>query len=379
MTSPTPTFDLYLWPAGDCDCLLLKTPGGRWGLIDCGLSSLNPKLREQERVWAMVEDLKTFLAQHNITRLAFVQLSHPELDHAKGLYQVLKDMEFEVFCTVSGALNRNSLTKLKELVEDRVAEGRTRFLGAARGLSFWQEPEHRFELVALGPGQRDLTAFVVSLQRKLYGQSGGTTPVADPAKQVGPIIEDTEQRARPGSHPNESIKPSYNRLSIITLAQYGEARVLLGADALTFSWRDLAKSPNFAVPVSANQSGLRAQVIKLPHHGATDGLPLELAPVFLQEKAEALISSSGHGFSSPSSEVLEGFTIKGYQVYCTGRSAWCPELAVGRACTGLNLVTITPDGRVTIASEKQGRLTHPGKCHYVTPAQVSVTKGQNSD
>ena len=357
MASPRPTFELYLWPAGDCDCLLLKTPGGRWGLIDCGLSSLNPKLREQERVWAMVEDLKTFLAQQNITRLAFVQLSHPELDHAKGMYQVLKEMEFEVFCTVSGALNRNSLTKLKELVEDRVAEGRTRFLGATRGLSFWQEPEHQFELVALGPGQRDLTAFVVSLQRKLYGPNGGAMPVADPVKQVGPIIEETELHT---AKPSETLKPSYNRLSIITLALFGEARILLGADALTFSWCDLAKSPNFSVSASANQSDLRAQVIKLPHHGATDGLPLELAPVFLQEKAEALVSSSGHGFASPSAEVLDGFTARGYPVYCTGRSAWCPELAVGRACTGLNQVIVASDGLVTIDSEKQVRITHPG-------------------
>jgi beta-lactamase superfamily II metal-dependent hydrolase len=95
-----PTLDFYCWSAGDADCLLLKTPGGRWGVIDCGLTNPNPKLRNPEIIWTTINQVRDFLVGQGVKRLAFAQMSHPELDHAKGLHQLLQHFELEIFCAL---------------------------------------------------------------------------------------------------------------------------------------------------------------------------------------------------------------------------------------------------------------------------------------
>jgi hypothetical protein len=159
-------------------------------------------------------------------------------------------------------------------------------------------------------------------------------------------------------------RPPYNRLSIITLATYGEARLLLGADAMTTSWRELTKTSAYSKPATPDY---RAQAIKIPHHGANDGLPLELASVFLREGAVLVISSSGHGFVSPSGELLNGLTEKGYAPFCTGRSAWCPATIVGKSCFGLIHLILTKEGE-KVETEKPERARYPGMCQGVKPA-----------
>jgi hypothetical protein len=162
-----PTLDLYCWPAGDADCLLLKTPAGNWGLIDCGLVTPNPALRNPEKLWATVADLKAFLGQQGVSRLAFVLLTHPENDHAKGLPALLAEFEPNIFLSPPSALGRKNLAKLNDLLLKQQTYGQTKTALVSAGDILWEEAAHNFRLVAIGPTRRDLLAFATATQRLL--------------------------------------------------------------------------------------------------------------------------------------------------------------------------------------------------------------------
>ncbi|MEI6043742.1 MAG: hypothetical protein WCS37_05045 [Chloroflexota bacterium] len=375
-TNLEPTLDFYCWPAGDADCLLLKTPAGNWGLIDCGLVTPNPALRNAEKLWSTVADLKGFLEQQGVRRLAFVLLTHPENDHAKGLPALLSDFEPNLFLSPPGALGRKNLAKLSELLLKQKASGQTETAIVSAGDILWQEAAHNFRLVALGPTRRDLLAFATATQRLLnQGQAESGQVVLDETALSNQIMGLVEQLEQEQTAPVIKGRPPYNRLSVVALATYGRGNLLMGADALTTSWRTIAKHPFFTCEgVRVTQTDLRAQVFKVPHHGANDGIPLELAGVFLQEGAISLVSSSGHSFASPSNEILSGLTRRGYAPYCTGRSAWCPGRSVGRPCCGLLKVQLFKDGKVPLVeNEHTWRKTKPVMCSFqetITPSSL---------
>jgi hypothetical protein len=366
-----PTLDFYCWPAGDADCLVLHTPGGAWGVIDCGLVTPNPALRNPEKIWSTTQDLKDFLRGRQISRLDFVVMTHPEADRAKGLLTLLSEFEFGVFGTTVGALRRAALKPLRELVTSRTASGRgDELVIIEAGQELWQEAEHAFRLVALGPGKRDLQTFATVTQRLLKPTSsaGKSQVSSQPQSQTSPElltqVDEMVERLETEAEATLKGRPPYNRLSIILLGLYSGGRLLLGVDALATSWRELAKKLD-RFGEGLEPADFRVQVFKVPHHGANDALPLELAPLFLSEGARTVISSSGHSFASPSREMLAGLTGLGSPPYCTGRSAWCPGRFVGRPCCGLVKIQLFRDGRPPLVEmEQPWREKQPVMCDF---------------
>lgn len=358
-----PSLDFYCWPAGDADCLLVHTPGGAWGVIDCGLVTPNPALRNAEKIWSTVEDLKDFLRQQQISRLDFVVMTHPEADHTKGLLPLLSDFEFGVFGTTVGALKRAALKPLRDLVTSKTGSGESELVIIEAGKEFWREREPDFRLIALGPGRRDLQTFASATHRLINATSGGNKAQLSAEEASGLIDQVDEMVERLENEAVVKGRPPYNRLSIILLGLYGQGRLLLGADALAPSWRELAKKLDKFGAAGIEQEDFKAQVFKMPHHGANDALPLELVPFFLGEGALPIISSSGHSFASPSADLLGGLTRLGRAPYCTGRSAWCPGRFVGRPCCGLLKVRLFHDGRSPLVeSEQNWRTKLPVMC-----------------
>lgn len=359
------SLEFYCWAAGDADCLLLKTPGGRWGVIDCGLALPDQTARGTEKPWSTVEDVKAFLHSQEVKRLAFIILTHPESDHTKGLYSLLLDFEVQYFFAPPGALPRRSLHELAQLIWERNRRGETESIVTTANQIIWDEPQHSFRLVALGPTNRDLLAFATSARRLLTQAGLPDTTSSTSTELTSQVSALTARLEEDATIPYIKGRPPYNRLSVVTLAFYGKSRLLLGADALASSWRELAKSPLYK-PVTPDDnpfSNPRAQVFKVPHHGANDGMPLELAETFLQDKAVSVVSSSGHSFASPSADLLGGLTRLGHAPYCTGRSAWCPGRFVGRPCCGLIKVKLFQDGRIpSVESEQNWRTSLPVMC-----------------
>jgi hypothetical protein len=67
---------------------------------------------------------------------------------------------------------------------------------------------------------------------------------------------------------NTQHLPSPNLLSAILAVEYGGILVLLGGDALKAGWQD-------AIKAHAEARLPRAQVLKVPHHGAANALTLQ--------------------------------------------------------------------------------------------------------
>jgi beta-lactamase superfamily II metal-dependent hydrolase len=352
-----PTLDFYTFPAGNADCLVLKTPGGRWGIVDCGLSNLNPKLRNPEKLWTTIDDLKNFLRERGVTRLAFVQLTHPEQDHYRGFYELLKDFDVDIFCTVLDTLARTKLEQLGELVDRKEQNNQLKTVEALPNTDIWAEPEYSFKLTTLTPSQKDIYAFALGASRLIKSYQPDFVNALEEDIKKGEGIKLGELITHLENTPNLKNSVPYNRLSIISLATFGQNRLLLGADAITATWRELAKTPMFSSEIAP-----KAAVFKYPHHGAKDGLPMDLTNNFLQQNARVTISSSGHGFTSPAYEVLSGLTLAGHAPYCTGRSSFCRGRPIGRTCTGLIKTSLTANGKVIVESSDKWREQIPVLC-----------------
>ena len=75
---------LHFLSVGQGDAALIRTPSGRWILVDAGPAD--------ERRDAGREIIRPFLIQHGVTRLAAFVLSHAHLDHVGGAISVLRDV-----------------------------------------------------------------------------------------------------------------------------------------------------------------------------------------------------------------------------------------------------------------------------------------------
>jgi beta-lactamase superfamily II metal-dependent hydrolase len=93
--------------------------------------------------------VRDFLLSQGVKRLAFAQISHPELDHVKGLHQLLQPFELEIFFALPESLRRNTLANLRELISTRVVGKATQMVLASPGAVMWQEPEHDFRIFGL--------------------------------------------------------------------------------------------------------------------------------------------------------------------------------------------------------------------------------------
>jgi len=80
---PAPALNAYFLDVGQGDSEYIELPNGRNVLIDGGP---NPTAR-----------LAQFLAQHNVTKIDFVVMTHPHLDHYAGLDYVFSRLKVGIF------------------------------------------------------------------------------------------------------------------------------------------------------------------------------------------------------------------------------------------------------------------------------------------
>ncbi|HEV8597984.1 MAG TPA: DNA internalization-related competence protein ComEC/Rec2 [Gemmatimonadales bacterium] len=79
---------LHFLSVGQGDAALIRTPSGRWILIDAGPAD--------GRHDAGRDIIRPFLIQHGVTRLAAFVLSHAHLDHVGGALAVLRDVPVDL-------------------------------------------------------------------------------------------------------------------------------------------------------------------------------------------------------------------------------------------------------------------------------------------
>ena len=79
------SLELVVLDVGQGDASLIRSPGGRWILVDAGPSGLGDDAGEQTVV--------PFLRGRGVSELEFMILTHPDMDHVGGASSVLEEMD----------------------------------------------------------------------------------------------------------------------------------------------------------------------------------------------------------------------------------------------------------------------------------------------
>ncbi len=271
MAAGTAAALLVLWPAalrlagsvrveiwaidvGQGDALAIRTPAGRWVLVDAG-----PR---DERFDAGRSRVVPFLLAHGADRLQLLVLTHPDADHVGGAASVLEALP------------------VAEVADPGLPAGRPLYLAtlrAARRRGARWSAAHEGRQISLDGVRLDILA-------------------PGPAELQGVVDQGTTADA--------------NEASVVMALTYGRFRALLMGDAPTGVEEALLRERSEA------GGSLRADVLKLGHHGSTTST----SPAFLDAVSPrvAVISVGRHNrFGHPAPSVLRRLARRGIRVYRT--------------------------------------------------------------
>jgi competence protein ComEC len=79
------TLEIIFLDVGQCDALAIRSPGGRWILVDTG-----PRGRTYD---AGARVVLPYLRRRGVTRIEALVLTHPDLDHIGGDEAVVQGLD----------------------------------------------------------------------------------------------------------------------------------------------------------------------------------------------------------------------------------------------------------------------------------------------
>ncbi|MFQ5914226.1 MAG: DNA internalization-related competence protein ComEC/Rec2 [Nitrospinota bacterium] len=234
---------------GDADATFVQLPDGRTLLVDAA-----GKLSQSFDVGEAV--VVPYLERRWIRRLDYALLTHPERDHAEGLFAVMRSLSVGQIWE-SGLLSKNPLRdRLLQAAEKRNVPVRP----LRRGMAIAGQG-YRIEVLHPDPGRRAV------------------------------------RRRRDNDH------------AVILRLVHGKVRVLLASDLERRGERELVRS------VSAGD--LRAEVLRVPHHGSRTSSSLRLIQ---NVRPRAAVISAGRPWRGhPSPQVLSRYGRLGAAVFRTDR------------------------------------------------------------
>jgi beta-lactamase superfamily II metal-dependent hydrolase len=285
---------LHIFNVGHGDSILIEFPNGSWGVVDCnddGSPNGPPSLLR-------------FLETRGVRELAFVCLTHPHADHFSGLPQILEhygDSIGELWCfrldsqhwrrflevsrnaatTVSKRRDFGQIRVIFEYLAGRLKRNEVRLLDANHRLPTLED----VEMDCLAPHPKELSSYQTSL-------------------------------ARWAAHPDE-YRADENRLSVVLRLKYGQSTVLLGSDATSNSWIDVAKES------VKRADSLRSNLVKVSHHGSKQGFFRGAwDKISVPQRTHGAISASGQ-YGLPHRLVITNLRELGVRLHCTNYAPSC--------------------------------------------------------
>jgi competence protein ComEC len=260
--------EIHVIDVGQGDAIALRTPAGRWLLVDAGMAGRGYNMGERRVV--------PYLARRGARRVEGLVLSHPHADHMGGTTAVLATLRPRwIGDPVSPAPSRQYL----DLLEGARASG-TRWVGLRQG--------HTLAIDGIT---------VEFLHPETLGE----------------------------------IETDLNDLSVVMRVGYGEFTAILTGDATALVEERLVRRYG---------AGLKADVLKVGHHGSTTSS----TPGFLEATAPplALVSSGqGNRYGHPHGAVLDRLESSGARVLRTDRH-------------GTITVRVAPGGAFGVETERGG-------------------------
>ena len=253
-----PVLNAVFLDVGQGDATLVTTPSGRAVLIDAGLRS--PYVDEGERT------VLPHLQRYGVRRLDALVLTHADADHIGGAAALLRS----------------------------VPVGRLVVNGAGGESDLW----------------REVVATADSLGVPVQAARAGDTLAVDPAVRLR-VLGPAGRGGVPGRPPAAASPPaSPNDASVVLLLEHGRTRWLLTGDAET---------AGEAALVDAFRGRLRADVVKVGHHGSrTSSTPALVAAAGRPSFAVVSVAARNR-YGLPDEEPLARWAATGARVLLTSR------------------------------------------------------------
>jgi beta-lactamase superfamily II metal-dependent hydrolase len=289
-----PGVEIHVFACGHGDTILLRLPMDRWVLIDCHLPEADGT---RARFFGFVESL-------NISRLDFIILTHPDLDHYLGMTEVLtyfanKRNGLGVFCDSGPTAQRIRLAlrksgwktyrRLIAKITELHASGSLRRRWLHEGSRFLSPQGYagRIDLVPIAP------------------EAGTLEVLLD--KGINKIVEKSD-----------SVLEA-NNLSIVLMLTVGHEHrhfnFLLAADSSSeliktamIEWSNRAKELHRAEALHA---------LKLPHHGSWHSHAKQLCLPSSPKSGRVACISAGDRTGLPDRRVVMDFLEHGWNVLIT--------------------------------------------------------------
>ena len=246
--------ELTFFGPGFGESIVLHIPGLGWALIDsCEFGSLNKRV---------VPPLQ-YLTSRNVQKLAFLILSHPHLDHFKGMEQIIDHYlgRIDRICRYAG----DGARELAAYLVNRGIKGNP---GAERLASvlaaFKKAAEHGAERRRLGAMTQIVprkSAFIDDLSFELEVLS--LSPSAEDEESYVDILRNAFPKLN--GQITEVPDHQHNLVASAIWIQVGEVVVILGSDveegrSQSSGWRGIVRS--------ADAPDLCVKALKVPHHGS---------------------------------------------------------------------------------------------------------------
>lgn len=364
---------LTVFNVGQAASSLLQFDDDICAIFDCGscpTTGFNPLVRRLRELIKLKPSL----------RIAFVALSHLDLDHISGVAEVLEDRSIApriglVYC--NGLEYRALMTVLRRL---------------PRGVGYGFNPHLTSQL----RGLRALIRFVSSESRKVGSSRHfeatapiGSAPSTYPVRLIVPGVPDRfvlelwgpSQRLRDralstiGNIETDEViaksrnNPDWNTASLVLTVTYSGRRLCLAGDATGTTWAEiLLRARNMP----------KSDVVLCWHHGGSlaAGRPDGHDEHIWRSVAKAPVALSSHGcgnsYGHPHERTIAAVRAVAGQIYCTQLKepevADPEEVAGGFPDAGIALTAGSPDDLLTY------RLSDSRCCGDLT---VSIDRGGN--
>lgn len=281
------------------ESIVIRTPGGQYGVIDS--YATNPQDPATNPTITRLREL-------NATRLSFVALTHPHMDHFRGLLSVFREYpgaidEFwkppfgqadwsAIVSRFTEELETESseerqgrkferITLFRDIVDCGIAEKKRgmKSVTTQDTRQMFNEVQHGFSIVCLGP-----STDVVERYHNILVKNVAT--------------KDSHTETAP-----------HNLASSVLALKYGDWVGLLGGDTERHSWDDILDR-------CGREWVSGARFVKVAHHGSSNGSYDELWASIKSDACDAVVTCfASQGL--PSSEGLRPIRERGFSVYST--------------------------------------------------------------
>jgi beta-lactamase superfamily II metal-dependent hydrolase len=273
-------FELIVFNVGQGDCLLLKLPNNKYGLIDFHYDEfINGKDRSKKTIPPSLTYLKQQKDSGESLTIAFVHLSHYHSDHIRGIqlldnFLIENDIDLEelwlplgfdildVESRIDNPKYQSFKAKLNKQYPNKYNELRTSMKSIRE---IWD---------ILSDGKRKKLSGIANQYDKnplnIYSLAPDPDDVIKNGEDV--MFEFLERYVLPRNNDTSVNTADRNLLSSILKISNGKIRVILGGDACKATWEKvLKKIPKHKFDENnGSEMNYESRLIKVSHHGASN-------------------------------------------------------------------------------------------------------------